>query len=54
MPQVNPAHIQWSDATGMHTTNDIPIPTIQSLLRSGAPVIANVMQGGHFVLGELT
>lgn len=51
MPVVNPSHIQWSDATGMHTKNDIPIATIQSLLRSGAPVIANVMQGGHFVLG---
>jgi len=50
VPEVNPTHIQWSDSTGMHTTNNIPLSGIQALLKSGSPVIANVMQGHHFVL----
>lgn len=50
VPQVNPKFIQWNDATDKHVTNDIPIATIQSLLKQRQPVIANVMAGHHFVL----
>lgn len=49
VPKVDPARVSWP-ADAMHTTNDIPIPTIQDMLRGGRPVIANVMQGRHFVL----
>lgn len=34
----------------MHPTNDIPLAQIQTMLRLGRPVIANVMKGRHFVL----
>ena len=49
VPKVDPAHISWpSDA--MHPTNDLPVETIIGYLQRGRPVIANVMQGHHFVL----
>lgn len=49
VPRVNPEHISWpSDA--MHPTNNLPVTTIIELLKSGRPVIANVMHGHHFVL----
>lgn len=47
---VNPAHIQWNDTKDKIVTNSLPLTTIHSLLDAGAPVIANVMQGHHFVL----
>jgi Peptidase_C39 like family len=50
VPGINPTHIQWSDASGMHTTNNIPLSQIQTLIKQKAPVIANVMAGHHFVL----
>jgi hypothetical protein len=34
----------------MHRTNDVPLATIQALVTAGAPVIANVDEGRHFVL----
>ena len=49
VPGINPAHISWP-ASGMHTTNDIPMSGIQAMLKAGRPVIANVMHGHHFVL----
>ena len=49
VPGINPQHIAWpSDA--MHPTNDIPMSGIRAYLKAGRPVIANVMQGHHFVL----
>ena len=34
----------------MHTTNDLTWREVVALLDAGAPVIANVMKGHHFVL----
>ena len=50
LPPLDPQHIAWSDAGGMHRQNDVPLPAIQALLSAGAPVIANVDKGRHFVL----
>lgn len=49
VPMISPARISWP-ANGKHTTNDIPFDTIMTILQSGQPVIANVMNGAHFVL----
>ena len=35
VPGVNPAHIQWTEAFGMHRTNDISLPQIIKYLRAG-------------------
>lgn len=50
MPNLNPARIAWSDEYGMHRVNDLPLDVVQMLVRAGQPVIANVDNGGHFVL----
>lgn len=50
VPALNPAHIQWNDASDMHTTNDIPLDKITGLVASGQPVIAWVLNRTHFVL----
>lgn len=50
LPPLDPRHIGWSDAGGMHRANDVPLGAIQLLLQGGQPVIANVMKGAHFVL----
>ena len=34
----------------MHTTNDLSLSDVQYYLHQGRPVIANVMDGHHFVL----
>jgi hypothetical protein len=49
VPKVDPGKVSWP-SDGMHTSNDIPLSHIQSMLRGGRPVIANVMHGQHFVL----
>ncbi|KAA0156399.1 hypothetical protein FNF29_01191 [Cafeteria roenbergensis] len=46
---VDPSRVSWP-ADAMHTKNDVPLHKIQEMLRAGRPVIANVMQGHHFVL----
>lgn len=42
----------WNDETGMHTKNDIPIDILRGYLQDYKRriVIANVMEGKHFVL----
>ena len=50
IPNVDPSHVSWSDATGMHRTNDVPLAAVEASLAAGQPVIANVMHGEHFVL----
>ena len=50
LPPLDPQHIGWSDAGGMHRTNDVALPAVRALLGAGAPVIANVDKGRHFVL----
>ena len=47
--KIDPEHIRWP-YDGMHTTNDISLPSIRALLVHHRVVIANVMQGQHFVL----
>jgi len=58
VPLVNPTHVTWP-SDGMHVTNDLSPATIAEYI--GAPstngdvakhrvVIANVLEGGHFVL----
>jgi len=49
LQKLDPSHIAWTNSS-MHKTNDLSINSIMSLLREGQPVIANVMQGEHFVL----
>lgn len=51
IPKINPARIVWPP-DGMHTTNDLNFTTIKEYLDRPVPriVIANVMQGQHFVL----
>lgn len=51
IPKINPLRVQWP-SDGMHLTNDIPLATIKEYLDQKVPriVIANVMQGQHFVL----
>jgi hypothetical protein len=48
-PPIDPSHIGWG-TFAMHTSNDVSLPAIQALLLAHQPVIANVMQGAHFVL----
>jgi len=49
VPRVDPSKITWP-ADGMRRTNDLSIAQVQTMLRDGRPVIANVMKGAHFVL----
>lgn len=46
---VNGSLVRWS-ASGMHTHNDLSPGTLRSYILQGRTVIANVMQGKHFVL----
>ena len=46
---IDRSHISWpSDAH--HPKNDVSLSAIQKMLKDGRPVIANVNNGGHFVL----
>lgn len=47
---LDPARIAWNDTTSMHRSNDIPWEGVVRLIDAGAAVIANVMDGHHFVL----
>ena len=46
---VDPARVAWTNES-MHTKPDVSWTTIVQMLERGAPVIANVMHGHHFVL----
>ena len=46
---LDPARLTWTDQS-MHKKPDLPWAAIVQLLDRGAPVIANVMHGHHFVL----
>lgn len=49
VPNIDPERIFWPD-DGMHRTNDLSFDKVQSYLDEGRIVIANVNNGGHFVL----
>jgi hypothetical protein len=49
VPNIDPERISWPD-DAMHRTNDLPYETVKSYLDKGRIVIANVHNGGHFVL----
>lgn len=49
VPALSPTHIMWT-SNGMHTTNNVAMSVIESLLQNSQPVIANVMDGMHFIL----
>ena len=49
VPLIDPSRITWP-ADGMHKTNDLAYDTVRSYLDKGRIVIANVNEGGHFVL----
>lgn len=49
VPLINPERIFWPE-DAFHKTNDLPYETIVEYLDIGRVVIANVNQGGHFVL----
>lgn len=50
IPDIAPGLIQWSDKNGMHRSNDVRIASVATSLSLSQPVIANVMNGRHFVL----
>jgi hypothetical protein len=51
LPAIDPHHIRWNATAGsMHTQNDLSRADVQAMLAVGAPVIANVDRGRHFVL----
>jgi hypothetical protein len=49
VPLIDPSRIAWPE-DAMHKTNDLPYDTVRSYLDKGRIVIANVNNGGHFVL----
>ena len=49
VPKLAPSCVGWP-ADGKHLTNDISYDAVVAYLKSGHPVIANVMHGAHFVL----
>ena len=49
LPRINATAVRWP-SDGMHTANDLPYMTIRAYQLQGRTVIANVMQGHHFVL----
>ena len=49
VPLIDPSRIVWPD-DAFHKTNDLPFETVSSYLDKGRIVIANVNNGGHFVL----
>ena len=52
VPALDPAHIAWSDAYGMHTKNDVPLATVQALLKAGQPVSVR-RYSGYAVLAKI-
>jgi hypothetical protein len=49
VPLIDPSRIAWPE-DAMHKTNDLSYETVRSYLDKGRIVIANVNNGGHFVL----
>lgn len=49
VPNIDPTRIAWPE-DAMHRENDLPYETVASYLEQGRIVIANVDEGGHFVL----
>jgi len=49
IPLIDPSRITWPE-DGMHKTNDLSYEVVSSYLDKGRIVIANVDNGGHFVL----
>lgn len=49
VPLIDPSRIAWPE-DAMHKTNDLSFDTVRSYLDKGRIVIANVNNGGHFVL----
>lgn len=49
VPLINPQRISWP-ADGMHSTNDLSFDEVTQQISKGRLVVANVNNGGHFVL----
>ena len=50
LPKISsPGNVVWPK-DGMHKTNDLKLQTVQLYLEKGRVMIANVMNGSHFVL----
>lgn len=49
VPLIDPERIFWNE-DAFHTTNDLAFETVCSYISKGRIVIANVNNGGHFVL----
>ena len=49
MPRINASTVSWP-SDGMHTANDLSVDIVRGYLLRGRTVVANVMNGGHFVL----
>jgi hypothetical protein len=49
VPNIAPSRIAWPE-DGMHRTNDLSPSMVRAYLLNGRVVIANVDNGGHFVL----
>ena len=49
IPDISPSQITWP-IDGMHRTNDLSIYTVRAYLLKQRVVIANVLEGSHFVL----
>ncbi|EDQ92457.1 uncharacterized protein MONBRDRAFT_22141 [Monosiga brevicollis MX1] len=49
VPKIDPARITWP-SDGMHTSQDLTHNLLRSYLAQNRTVIANVLQGHHFVL----
>lgn len=49
VPLINPDRITWAD-DAFHKTNDLSYETVSGYISQGRVVIANVNNGGHFVL----
>lgn len=49
VPLINPERIAWLD-DAFHKTNDLSYETVCNYIDAGRVVVANVNNGGHFVL----
>ena len=49
VPAIDPSHVRWPP-NGAHRAADLSPPEVEAMLAAGRPVIANVDDGGHFVL----
>ena len=49
VPQIDPSRVSWPP-DGMHRTNDLAFDEACDFVRGGRVVVANVRDGGHFVL----